>query len=414
VSRKAQLWSLYLTILLGQLGMAVALPILPALREQFGVSVAAVALTTSVWGLARLVLDLPLGAVVDRLPAGRVLLTGTLLVSAGSLLSIVAPNFNVLLAGRAIAGAGSAAISITAVVRIIALSEPGKRGRTLGTYQAMLQSGSAMSPVVAGFAAAAFGWRAAFGIAAISAAGAAVCVWASGVLRVGAAGEPDPSTAGDTQAEPDAAVERPRRLVTFHIFVANFATFMVFFANGGLAQNAIPLFGGLEIGLNEAALGLVLGIAAALRFAVGLGGAVLSDRYGRHVVLNVGFALLAVTAVVFPLVGNVVWFTVMTLALSATRLGNAVPVALLSDRIPQHHAGRAISINRFTGDFALLIGPAATGLAIEHLGFAGGFWLVAGLAVISVGVIGIDQWLDRKNALIYSGHAPEARGDHAS
>src|SRR5262249_4259676 len=160
----------------------------------------------------------------------------------------------------------------------------------------------------------------------------AVCVWASGVLRVGAVGELKQAGSEAEQAERAEGPERSRRLVTFHIFVANFATFMVFFANGGLAQNAIPLFGGIEIGLDEAALGTVLGIAAALRFAVGIGGAVMSDRYGRHVVLNVGFALLAVTAIAFPFVGNVTWFIVMTMALSATRLGNAVPVALLSDR----------------------------------------------------------------------------------
>jgi predicted MFS family arabinose efflux permease len=45
-SRAAQRQALYLTVFLAQLGTAVAVPILPTLRETFGISVTAVALTT--------------------------------------------------------------------------------------------------------------------------------------------------------------------------------------------------------------------------------------------------------------------------------------------------------------------------------------------------------------------------------
>lgn len=196
-SRAAQRQALYLTVFLAQLGTAVAVPILPTLRETFGVSVTAVALTTSVWGLARLAVDLPVGAVTGRVRPGRMLLAGTLLIGGGQTLSALAPSFPVLLAGRAVSGAGSGVVAITVIVRLISLSEPGARGRTLAVYQAALQAGSSLSPSVAGFASALLGWPAAFGIAAVSAFAGTLAAWVTGALRSTAPGPADEGRATD-------------------------------------------------------------------------------------------------------------------------------------------------------------------------------------------------------------------------
>jgi MFS family permease len=123
---------------------------------------------------------------------------------------------------------------------------------------------------------------------------------------------------------------------------------------------------------------------------VGLIGGTLSDRYGRHMILLIGFVLLAVTTATFPLAGGVVGFTVASLLLSGTRLGNAVWVALLSDRVGEDQAGRWVGVNRFVGDAGLLLGPAVTG-AIDAAGFEPAFWLTAGLAA----TVGADQWFNR-------------------
>ena len=145
-SRSAQRNALYVTVFLAQLGTAVAVPILPTLRETFDVSLTAVALTTSVWGLARLAVDLPVGAITNRIPPGRMLLAGIMLIGSGSTLAALAPSFAVLLVGRAVAGAGSGMVAITVIVRLIALSEPGARSRTLAFYQGALQARSALAP----------------------------------------------------------------------------------------------------------------------------------------------------------------------------------------------------------------------------------------------------------------------------
>jgi MFS transporter, DHA1 family, multidrug resistance protein len=415
-SRAAQRQALYLTVFLAQLGTAVAVPILPTLRETFGVSVTAVALTTSVWGLARLAVDLPVGAVTGRVRPGRMLLAGTLLIGGGQTLSALAPSFPVLLAGRAVSGAGSGVVAITVIVRLISLSEPGARGRTLAVYQAALQAGSSLSPSVAGFASALLGWPAAFGIAAVSAFAGTLAAWVTGALRSTAPGPPAGAhgraadegrpadgtggggSGGGAPAAGDGGPTRPGRSLTFALVVVNVATFTIFFTNGALFQNAIPLFGGIEVGLGAAAIGLILSFATGLRFVVGLVGGTLSDRYGRHLVLLTGFVLLALSAAFFPLAGGLAGYTVASLLLSATRLGNGVSVALLSDNVGEHSAGRWVSVNRFVGDFGLLIGPAVTGAVIDAAGFAPAFWLTAGVAAVAAAAVLADQRFNRMKA----------------
>jgi MFS family permease len=301
-------------------------------------------------------------------------------------------------------------VAITVIVRLIALAEPGLRGRTLAFYQAALQAGSSLSPSVAGFASALFGWPAAFGIAAVSAFAGTLAAWVTGALRSGPPSSRPPEQADAGGAGHAAAAEgegrAPRPVgdggpnargnsLAFALVVVNVATFTIFFTNGALFQNAIPLFGGIELGLGAAAIGLILSFATGLRFVVGLIGGTLSDRYGRHLILLMGFVLLAISSASFPLAGGLAGYTVASLLLSATRLGNGVSVALLSDNIGEEAAGRWVSVNRFVGDTGLLIGPAVTGVVIDAAGFAPAFWLTAGVAAVAAVAVFADQRFNR-------------------
>ena len=379
--------SLYFTIFLTQLGTGVAVPILPELRDHFGVTIASVSLVTALWGLARLAFDLPLGRITERFATGRMLLIGVALIGLGAITSALAPTFEVLLVGRIISGAGAAVLAITSTLALLAISTPANRGRVLGIYQVSLQAGASLGPVVAGFAAQIFGWQAAFLVAGLGALGGLTVL-----LLSGEAAESVVTSAPDLEEPP----HQPRRSpVWLDLLLANVATFALFFLTGGVVQNVLPLYGD-GLGLDAAGLGLILSIATGLRIGVSVIGSVISDRRGRHGVMLVGFALTFVALLAFPLVDNVVAFTLVTWLMAVGRFGNTMPIAVLSDRLDERQHSRWISRNRFIADLALVVAPIFLGVVIDAAGFEPAFYIAAGLIGVVLVLMLIERRANRK------------------
>jgi MFS family permease len=379
--------ALYIAVFLVTLGYSVAVPVLPDLQQAFDISAAQVVLTTSVWGAARLVMDLPLGVIVERLHAGRVLIAGTIISALGGFIAAAAPSFAVMLAGRAVSGVGTAVVSYVVILSLLDFSGPDRRGRTLGINQAVQQAGTSLSPVAAGFASVIGGWPAAFAVAGVASVVAALMLIVTGTVRHQSASRRRRDDERDVVEVDAAAIEARVREVRPVLVAIDYATFALFIVTGGLVQTGIPLFGSDRLGMDAAAIGLVLGIATALRFFIGLAGAELSDRVGRRVVLLSGMTLMIIPLILFPLVDSVVWFVVVTLVLAAGRFGNSMPIAMLSDYAPPSRLGRLVAMNRFVADLGLVIGPVAVGVLIDSSGFTPPFMGAAVLIVTAAVVL---------------------------
>lgn len=387
-SARTQQTVLYLAVFLVSLGYSVAVPVLPDLQEAFDISAAQVVLTTSIWGAARLVMDLPLGVIVERLHTGRVLVAGTILSAIGAFIAALAPSFGVMLVGRAVSGVGAAVVSYVAIISLLDLSEPNRRGRSLGIYQAVLQAGSSLSPVAAGFASVIGGWPAAFGIAGVGCIASAVTLLLTGAVRHQSASRRRHGRDAPAATEHDeAAVEARVREVRPVLLSIDYATFALLFVTGGLVLTGIPLFGADRLGMDAAGIGLVLGVATGLRFFIGLAGAELSDRVGRRIVLLSGMLLMIVPLLVFSLVTSVFWFVVVTWVLAAGRFGNSMPIAMLSDYAPPSRLGRLVAVNRFVADLGIVVGPIVVGILIDAWGFGPPF--LAAAALISTAVLAL-------------------------
>jgi MFS family permease len=389
-SARTQQVVLYLAVFLVSLGYSVAVPVLPDLQAAFDISAAQVVLTTSIWGAARLVMDLPLGFLVERLHTGRLLVGGTVISAVGGFIAAAAPTFAVMLAGRAVSGVGTAIVAYVAILSLLDLSEANRKGRALGIYQAVQQAGTSLSPVAAGFASVVGGWPAAFAVASVAALASSLTLIVTGAIkhqstsRKGGHGGGAVRADGRTDDEP--AVEARMREVRPVLLSIDYATFALFIVTGGLVLTGIPLFGSDRLGMDAAGIGLVLGIATAMRFFIGLAGAELSDRIGRRVVLLSGMALMIVPLLVFSLVDSIFWFVVVTWVLAAGRFGNSMPIAMLSDYAPPSRLGRLVAINRFVADLGLVVGPLAVGILIDIGGFAPPF-LVAAALITSAAIV---------------------------
>ena len=154
---------------------------LPAIQRSFGSGVDAVQWVVNAYLLSLGALVLIGGAWGDRLGRVRVFMAGVALFTAASLACGMAPNAGVLIAARAIQGAGAALLVPGSLAIIGAAFAPAERGAAIGTWSGAGALTTACGPVLGGWLVDAVSWRAIF---LINLPLAALTLWlASGVAE---------------------------------------------------------------------------------------------------------------------------------------------------------------------------------------------------------------------------------------
>lgn len=359
-------YALYFIGFTVQLGMGIVSPILPDIMREFSLAAWQIGMVVTIFGLARLAVDLPVGFLLAKLDRAKILIAGTLLIVAGSIMAGTASDYGLLLLGRLVMGMGSATCTVTTLASLSEASSASSRGRVIGIYQAAMLGGQTFSPALGGFAATLAGWRASFFFCASTGLVATLLVMAAssrGLLRIPSsrARRKDRSGAAPTGDVP--------RTIPWDLVAINF-TSMVFFASSqGFRSSMVPLYGGTALGIGAGVLGLLLGGSAVIRFVITLLSGFLSDRYGRKIILFPGIAFLAIGSLSFALASDLPGFAICLLILSLGGFGNSIPTTMVVDVVPASRVGMAISTNRFVGDLGVLIGPVLLGWILDTAGF---------------------------------------------
>lgn len=147
-------------------------PLFPLLRDEFGVSFAALGALVAVFYVASGVTQFAAGFAVDRVGARPVLLAGIALVAGGTLLAGLAPGFGWLYPVVAVMGAGSGVFHPADFAILNANVAPRRLGHAYSTHGVGGNLGWALAPLVSYGLGAAFGWRVA--LVAMGVIGAAV------------------------------------------------------------------------------------------------------------------------------------------------------------------------------------------------------------------------------------------------
>ncbi len=368
------------------LGQGVIGPVLPLYAKDFGVSAAMVGASISVFGLARMLLNLPAGLLSDRLGRRLLLVGGPVITAAGSLLSAFAGDIWQLLAFRFIAGAGSALFMTGAIILVTDISTPENRGRMLSLYQGSLLLGVSIGPAIGGLIAEFLGLRAPFIVVGVL---AAICaVWASREMPETHRAAPAPDLASGSTSPPQATgLSAIRPLLTNPGFtLVSIVTFSIFFTRTGARQTMVPLLGAEELGLTAGSLGAIFAMMALINLAaIGPAGA-WADRFGRKRVI-VPSAFVAVTGLtLFALTGNL-WLFLVAAVLQAigTGLSGPAPAAYAADVIPGHARGLGMGLYRTYSDIGFVMGPLLLGWIADTTGsFSWSLWFTAGLVTVSV------------------------------
>ncbi|MCG6493890.1 MFS transporter [Kitasatospora sp. A2-31] len=164
---------------------------LPQIRDGVGLSDSATTWVVNAYGLAFGALLLAGGRAADLLGRRRVLLTGLGAFAAASAIAALANSPGVLIAARAVQGAGAAAVAPAALALAVGLYPPGQaRGRALAVWGAVSGAGGAAGVLLGGLLTQAWGWpwifhTVAIGSFAVLAATAAYVPAAGPAERVG-------------------------------------------------------------------------------------------------------------------------------------------------------------------------------------------------------------------------------------
>ena len=334
---------LALAVLLSSLGVSIANVGLPALAQAFGAPFQAVQWVVLAYLVALAALVLGAGRLGDLMGRRRVLLVGLALFAAASLAAALAPSLAMLVAARALQGAGAAVMTALAMALVSETVPKSHAGRAMGLLGTVSAVGTALGPTLGGVLIAGWGWRALF----IALLPLALLGWLL-VHRY---------VAQDRQAAP---ADRPRAggLGPFAQALRDMPL------RSGLATSALvstvlmatlvigPFHLSRALGLPAALVGLAMSIGPLISAVSGVPAGRAVDRFGAARVVLVGLAVSATGCLLLAL-----------LPASLGVIGYVAPLAVV------------------TAGYALF--QAANNTAVMARAAAGGRGLVSGLLNLS-------------------------------
>jgi EmrB/QacA subfamily drug resistance transporter len=123
---------------------------LPTIRHQLGASLGSLEWTVNAYTLSFAVLLMSAAALGDRYGRRRMLTVGMGLFGAASVACAIAPSAGILVAARAVQGAGAAFVMPLALGLLTGAFEPRDRPRALGIFAAAAGAAVALGPPVGG------------------------------------------------------------------------------------------------------------------------------------------------------------------------------------------------------------------------------------------------------------------------
>ena len=135
---------------------------LPAIRSSYGAGAQDVQWVVNAYLLPLSALLLLGGALGDHFGRRRLLVTGTVIFAATSLVCALAPSLPVLLAARAAQGVGAALLLPNSLALLNAAFQGERRGRAVGIWAASGAAMAAVAPLIGGWLVDSVGWPAIF------------------------------------------------------------------------------------------------------------------------------------------------------------------------------------------------------------------------------------------------------------
>ncbi|MDE0725194.1 MAG: MFS transporter [Alphaproteobacteria bacterium] len=312
-------------------------PILPLLKTDFGVGYAALGLIMTVFNLASGLTHVPMGFLVDRFGARRLLLYGVAVSTITYVCMGAFAGYTAMLVLAAIAGVANSVYHPADYALLSASISPRRMGRAFSLHTFAGFAGGAMAPLVMAYVSLQWGWRTGlmttglFGLAAFL----PLIIYRRHLSeiapdRTDAPAPPGGRAMADTKTELAGGRRTVEKsgvalLLSTPIIMCFLFFVMLSMSQGGLSTFAVAAFVAIqEVSLQQAQMALTMFLVGS---AVGvLLGGFIADRTRHHEWVAVAGFL--VTAVVVFVVGNVMlsagWI-IGAMTLAGLNFGSIMP-----------------------------------------------------------------------------------------
>ncbi|CAN5796061.1 MFS transporter [soil metagenome] len=363
LSRKGASVLIWMCILIcvNQLGFGAIVPVIALYADDFGVNQTAIGLTIAVYGLARFLVNLPAGRLADLLGRRLTLALGGLITVFGTVGCAIAPNYEVFLAARFVAGAGAACVLTAGQIVLADIASPYNRGRVMAIYQGVFLFSVGAGAFPGGWLADRFGLATPFwanaALAAVVTVLAFMFVPETRDLRKAShsRGVPAPVLAFGDQLR---IIAR-----TPGFLLVCLVSFAAFFARTGGLFNVIPLLAEDKIGLSPGQIGIGIGMISIMGLVLVYPSGALVDRFGRKGVIVPSTLLTGVAILGFGIADSFATFMIGSIFWSAASgVSGAAPAAYTADVAPAGMTAPTMGLYRALADAGYVAGPLALGI----------------------------------------------------
>ena len=369
----------YLPTFLFAVGQGAAIPILPLLALDMGLSVPVAGLLVALRAFGNVLFDIPAGMLVSRIGERRAMMLGSGLLAAVAVGIGTRPPLALLVVLVILMGV---AWSIWVLARLAYATEVAPvdhRGRVMSLMGGSTRVGHFVGPLLAGLAVGYFGLTSAFFVQAILALGATIVLYV--VPAIGGA----TVSAEQTSLKVVGEVLRDHRRI---FATAGLATIAIGIVRAS-KEAMIPLWGD-HIGLTAGQISLIYGLAYAadmtLFYPVGL----VMDRYGRKWAGVPCLVMVSVGLVVIPFTRDFVALLLAGLLIGfGNGLGAGINMTLGSDFSPSGRRAEFLGAWRLVSDVGTVSGPLLIAAVTSAASLSVASFVAAVIGIAGAGILGV-------------------------
>ena len=354
-------------------------PLFPLLKDEFGIGFTELGITITVFSLITGLTQAPVGFLVDRFGARKILLCGLLLESAAFIWIGLSPSYWMLLAMMGVAGLANAVYHPANYAILNASVQSGRIGQAFSIHTAAGMLGNAVAPVTMVLLLSVTDWKTGLIVCGVTGGLASVLIAANaGALQ---------ETASQTEIKQPSTARSGLRL----LFSQPILLGALFFLCIGVAGHGVSAFGVAtltvihEITVTEAAT-----ILSAYLFASPIGvlcGGWIADRI-RHHHLFAGVCFVAIALAFFTMAGLSMRLEVIAFVFVIAGFFSGVVSPsrdmLIRSLAPPTEMGKVFGFVSTGFNVAGIIAPPLFGYILDHHNPSAVFWTVGAVSLLTV------------------------------